>query len=181
MELLDYYIESSNRSDKGKEHNYIQWWYDKEFSPKREEEINLLEIGIFNGQSIKLWREFFPNAKITAIDVELKEEAQFVKDLDINLIIGDAYDTTITDKIKESYDYIIDDGPHTIDSQLEFVKLYNSKLKEGGKLIIEDIDNWRKDNSHFITLANLYKMKLEGGPIQHHPHKHDNCLLIYTK
>ena len=181
MELLDYYIQSSNRSDKGKEHNYIQWWYDKEFSQRREEELNILEIGIFNGQSIKLWREFFPNARITAIDVELKEEAQFVKHLDVNLIIGNAYDTTITDTITEKYDYIIDDGPHTIDSQLEFVKLYNTKLKEGGKLIIEDIDNWNRDNHKFTNLASTCNMKVEGGPIEHYPRKHDNCLIIYTK
>ena len=181
MELLDYYIQSESRSDKGKEHNYIQWWYDKEFSPKREKELNILEIGIFNGQSIKLWREFFPNAKITAIDVELKEEAQFVEDLDVNLIISDAYDKRITDKIKEKYDYIIDDGPHTIDSQLEFVKLYNTKLKEGGKLIIEDIDKWNRDNHKFTNLASALNLKVEGGPVEGRPQKHDNCLLILTK
>jgi hypothetical protein len=37
------------------------------------------------------------------------------------------------------FDYIIDDGPHTLESQIYSVENWIHKVKDGGKLIIEDI------------------------------------------
>jgi hypothetical protein len=37
------------------------------------------------------------------------------------------------------FDYIIDDGPHTLESQVLCIQKYLPKVKSGGKIIIEDI------------------------------------------
>ena len=42
-------------------------------------------------------------------------------------------------------DIVIDDGQHTLESQLECIDLYLPKLNKGGVLIIEDV----QDASHF--------------------------------
>ena len=33
--------------------------YDQYFSPYRDSEINILEIGVDNGDSLRIWREYF--------------------------------------------------------------------------------------------------------------------------
>jgi len=44
--------------------------YEKLFSHKREEPIRLMEIGVLYGNSIKLWENYFPNARnIVGLDV----------------------------------------------------------------------------------------------------------------
>ena len=46
------------------------------------------------------------------------------------------------DTLDRKFDIIIDDGPHTLKSQIEFLKLYRNILKPNGILIIEDLQKW---------------------------------------
>ena len=47
--------------------------YEKYFAPLKNSKINILEIGIENGDSLRIWREYFPNANIIGIDIEHKD------------------------------------------------------------------------------------------------------------
>ena len=47
--------------------------YEKYFLPFRESKINILEIGVDNGDSLRIWREYFPNANICGIDIDKKD------------------------------------------------------------------------------------------------------------
>jgi len=55
------------------------------------------------------------------------------------------------------FDIIIDDGPHTLESQIKFINNYFKKLNKNGKLFIEDIDGkhnleeLRKEASKFTS------------------------------
>ena len=52
----------------------------------------------------------------------------------------DAYaDETIAEFKDEYFDIIVDDGPHTLQSQIDCITKWWPKLKVGGKMIIEDI------------------------------------------
>ena len=181
--LLEHYLESKNQSDKGKQHNYIQVYYSDEFTPKREDKINILEIGIRFGQSIKLWREWFKKGNIYGIDVEYTESAQnTLKELDVNIIIDNAYDEECVKSLSipnNFFDYIIDDGPHTLESQLACVDLYLPKLKKGGKIIIEDIERWGAKEEHFKEKGKELGLKYEGTKYPG-SQKSDNVLVIYT-
>tara|TARA_Y100001963_G_scaffold159891_1_gene266036 strand:- start:587 stop:1213 length:627 start_codon:yes stop_codon:yes gene_type:complete len=141
-----------NDSDKGTIHSYMDSYYSKEFTPKKDEKLNFVEIGVRGGGSIRLWRDWFTNSKITGIDnnndnitvqsiggVNFTTVDKRVKG-DVTLIDGDAYDDNIVNIFEDnSIDYLIDDGPHTIESQLDCVKKYFRKIKPGGKIIIEDL------------------------------------------
>jgi hypothetical protein len=72
------------------------------------------------------------------------------------------------------------DTLYTIESQLNFVKLYLPKLKKGGRLIIEDILEWRKVESKFKKLGEDLKLEYEGQYIAG-SRKSDNAMVIYTK
>jgi hypothetical protein len=59
MNLLQTYNSTKNNSDKEIYHKYISNFYNEKFSKFKNEEINILEIGILYGDSIKLWDDFF--------------------------------------------------------------------------------------------------------------------------
>ncbi|MBN1168259.1 hypothetical protein JXA63_00055 [Candidatus Woesebacteria bacterium] len=104
--------------------------YDGLFSSfDRDAELDIIEIGTEYGKSLLAWREFFPNANITGVDIEDKVEK---KRKDITYKICDVKDL----KPRKRYDIVIDDGSHKLSDVVHVVK--NFKLKVGGMMIIED-------------------------------------------
>jgi cephalosporin hydroxylase len=146
MDLLSFCKEKKYWGTKDIPHKYLQRYYSKEFTPHRYKEINLVEIGVRDGSSFKLWGSFFPNSKIYGVDINGINGNYGGIDVDLNsldnvkFIQGNAYDDTIVNQFENnSIDYLIDDGPHTISSQLSILKKYYNKIKVGGKIIIEDV------------------------------------------
>jgi cephalosporin hydroxylase len=153
MNLIDIYSEycvDSNgwpTTDKGSFHDYLEAYYTEEFA-NPERVMSVLEIGVQNGGSLILWHEWFTNAKIVGIDImdaclNNYKEASLGREFPrIEIIIADGYDKSVVDTHKDnSYDYIIDDGPHSIESMKIAIELWMPKVKIGGKLIIEDVQS----------------------------------------
>ena len=44
--------------------------YEADFEPRRNDAVNILEVGTFRGESINVWLEYFPNATIYTIDTQ---------------------------------------------------------------------------------------------------------------
>lgn len=145
-------------TDKNTCHSYIENFYDKEFELYKEREVDLFEIGIETGGSLKLWKEYFINSKsIIGVDISDEKIDKKYKNIDgVTMYFGDAYDKTFSNKFHQ-FDIIIDDGPHTLESQLKFIELYLPKLKENGLFVIEDVANIE----HFHVLINKSKKVCE--------------------
>jgi tRNA G46 methylase TrmB len=83
------------------------------FSPK-----SILEIGVAHGALLCLWKLYFPNSKVMGIDNSKKSLHNLARQqVERNLIeikIRDAYRL----KTGAKFDLIIDDGPHTLKSQV---------------------------------------------------------------
>ena len=133
------------RTDKGTTHDYLGL-YQKLLSPLQYQAKNVLEVGVWMGGSIKLWRDFFLNATVYGIDnlqfEQMDLEDCVTKDNRIILKTGvDAYDEEIvkTHFLGIKFDFMLDDGPHTLESMIKFIKFYSSLLSDDGILIIEDI------------------------------------------
>ena len=141
--LLEFYQETSVDgffSDKGTSHDYIAAYYSPLFTPLQFENIKLLEIGYQEGRSLRLWRNYFPNAELWTAEYNNDPNLTLVPE--ISYLWGDAYTQDILDKVEDSYfDFIIDDGPHTLNSQVYAIKNWTKKLKSGGRLIIEDLQD----------------------------------------
>jgi len=142
-QFLDmYFSRSRGNTDKGSTHGYIQNYYAQEFASKRELPINILEIGLTHGHTgiqaecLGFWKEWFYKGKVFGIDiVPTYYEGT-------TCITGDAYSQKIINTFDDNFfDYIIDDGPHTLESFMYVIKHWIVKLKAGGKLIIEDIQS----------------------------------------
>lgn len=144
MDSLQDLIDSS-RTDKNTCHSYLDL-YEILFRPRKNLATNVLEIGIYMGGSIKLWHDYFLNAKIIGVDIiddsqvwdELKNKER------IKLFTStDAYNTEfIKNNFTNDLDIILDDGPHTLDSMKFFLSNYSPLLSEQGILVLEDIPSW---------------------------------------
>jgi len=123
---------------KHKFHSYVENIYNDLFEPIRNSTKNVLEIGILYGGSLEMWRDYFSNATIFGVDM-----GEPCKDHGCRRMVqmmADAYSDSFLEFLPDDYfDIIIDDGPHTPNSQLYFIKNYASKVKKGGLLICEDV------------------------------------------
>jgi hypothetical protein len=132
-------------TDKGEPKSYIDKFYQDKFEPLRNLRINLIEIGVRSGASMKLWKEFFSQANIIGIDNlsdfndnQTPINQNWISE-GVTFINGDAYSQEIVDNIQGKIDILIDDGPHSIQSHIDLLKLYIPKMNKGGSIIIEDI------------------------------------------
>lgn len=140
-------------TDKNSDHSYLPL-YEELLNGKKNSAKNILEIGIGdfnmkNGGSILMWRKYFLNAKIYGVDkLDISRVYDIlVKDPQVKLYTSvDGYDenfvknTFVNSDIK--FDFILDDGPHTLDSMKKFIELYSELLEDDGILIVEDIQSW---------------------------------------
>ena len=151
MSLKD--LVNNSLTDKNTTHSYLDL-YNELLIDKKETAKNVLEIGIgdfekTNGGSIKLWKDYFINATIYGLDILNKDRVidELLDDPRVILYTStDAYDETffnhelLTQNIK--FDFMLDDGPHTLESMKQFIKLYSQILALDGILIIEDVQSW---------------------------------------
>lgn len=135
-------------TDKNSVHCYVKGYYEKEFFKYKNKKINFLEIGIRSGGSMKLWSEYFTNYEsIIGIDVDESAVAKEFKTIkNVTYYFGDAYTQQIADKIT-TIDIFLDDGPHTLESQLNAIQYYLPKVTSGGLFLIEDVqdETWFDD------------------------------------
>lgn len=138
--------------------------YDKILKSMRDDAKVVLEIGIGNiplmigisgrdykpGASLRMWRDYFPKAKIIGCDIldnVLFQEPpihtfrvdQSSEESLINLM-------NIVKLIEDYADFIIDDGSHNEQHQIITFKTLWPLVKKGGMYIIEDVfeDNLEK-------------------------------------
>jgi hypothetical protein len=140
------------KTDKNTTHSYLPL-YQELLKSKKDTATNVLEIGIGdysekNGASIKLWRDYFTNATIYGLDILPKERVydELFNDNRVKLYTSiDAYDDEfftnnfLNKNIK--FDFMLDDGTRTLESMLQFIRLYSQVMKDDGILIIEDVQS----------------------------------------
>ena len=112
--------------------------YEKYFSVFKSKKINILEIGIDDGGSLKLWRKYFPNANIVGMDIFHKD---FLID-GVKMYQGDQSNIADLKKITDEYKYfdiIIDDGSHVSKQTIKSFHYLFDFLKADGLYVIEDL------------------------------------------
>lgn len=160
-------------NDKGSTHSYIET-YERILEPFQKG-VDLLEIGLALGDSIKLWDEYFENSNITGVDISLMFNYDSKKN-NIELIEADATKYTFLDYIKnKTFDIIIDDGEHTHQSQVKTFNLLKGKVKKGGVYIIEDILNFDISKEYLLHLHD----NVEVVDLRSVKGRFDDVLLIY--
>jgi hypothetical protein len=145
-----------------KGHTYLEE-YENLFQDYKNLEINILEIGVCSGNSLKLWAEAFPKAKIYGIDVFKRTKKKIVENLlkkydNVFLHTADSvrnFEKSIKQRQvffddigDELFHIIIDDGDHKPKSQLKTFNNFKHLLHSDGKYIIEDVWGWDGHNKN---------------------------------
>ncbi len=125
-------------TDKVYRHKYHEI-YPSLFDKFTDKEINLFEIGIHQGGSLKLWEEFAPNCNIFGMEIN----NELITDK-FKIFKGDQSKISDLDKIIYQIpkcNIIIDDGCHIPNIQIKtFNHLFKNLLEDGGFYVIEDIE-----------------------------------------
>ena len=122
-------------------HGYLDV-YDPLLAPWVDREIKLLEIGVREGGSLQLWRDYFRRGVIIGIDIKLPE--RFVPGERIQVFEGSQSDEKFLSEVAsrtapEGFDIIIDDASHIGElTKRTFWHLFDHYLKPGGLYAIED-------------------------------------------
>ena len=160
-------------TDKGLQHSYLHT-YSELFEEFKEEKINIVEIGIYLGGSIRLFEDWFTKATIRGYDktfdnirVPFKSEK----------ILKDCRNFA-PDEFKDFPPHIIiDDASHIVEDQLWTVEICYPQLVEGGILIIEDVYDIANDKSKFDSLGIPYELV----DLRLQKNRRDDVLLVYRK
>lgn len=148
----------AGRSDIRHCHPYTIF-YDSLFRSHRNEPLNIAELGILEGSSLRMWREYFPNANIVGFDnnVEFIDNYKNNFEMDKTTLLHmdvfnqDSISNGFHDAGKE-YDIIIEDTTHQFQDQIRVIFQAYKHLKPGGIIIIEDIFRSYKEEDYLQAL-----------------------------
>jgi hypothetical protein len=133
-------ISQQYKSDKGAVyHNYLEI-YEKYFSKYRDNLENFLEIGLWQGDSIRMWRDYFPSGNLVGADIL---DLSHINLPNTQIHICDQSDRSqlknLVSKTFNKFDIIIDDGGHWQHQQQITLGYMFPYLKSGGIFVIEDL------------------------------------------
>lgn len=105
------------------DHGYIDFY--TEHLPKNPKKI--LEIGVKEGRSIKMWQQYFPNSEIHGLDLFMEFPVPNIPG--VKFWQGNQCDWRLLEELRnENFDVIIDDGSHNSrDQMISFFGLFNGK------------------------------------------------------
>ncbi len=114
--------------------------YTRELSRFRQEPIRFLEIGVFQGGSLPLWKDFFcKESTMVFIDIDPDCEKHEIEDT--NVRIGNQADPRFLEEVVQEFgpfDLILDDGSHISEHQIFSYEFLWPHINNEGLYIVED-------------------------------------------
>lgn len=137
-------------TDKSKDdHKYVDL-YATLFQPRRRRIQNMTELGVSMGQSLQMWHDYFPNARLYGFDLQFPPNVRdnLAPLSRLELLTCDIYNEAKVAEatasfVEESMDIIVDDAGHSLTAQQSALKLFWRFLRPGGHYILEDVDAQR--------------------------------------
>jgi len=176
-------IDLQGKIYKNPAHNYTDF-YRLIFNQIRNSKLNILECGLGSndenipsnmgsngkpGASLRVFKEFFPNANIIGVDVDKKSlfEEERIKTYFLDQLNIDSIKEFKKNILETTFDIIIDDGLHSFHANRIFFENLIEKLKENGSFIIEDVksydlvrfQNYFKNSKYLVSYIRLENYK----------------------
>jgi hypothetical protein len=151
---------------------YEQWFASLRFKP-----VRLLEIGVggyekplHGGDSLRMWKKYFPKGRITGIDLYEKTALQEKR---IKIFKGDQTDPVFLRQVNASegpFDIVIDDGSHIQSHIIASFEVLFPMLSSGSLYVIEDTQTsyWPKyegstsNMKHVPSVMNYFIKRVHG-------------------
>lgn len=167
-------------TDKNTTHDFINGFYESEFVKYRDKKINLIEVGISGGGSLYLWTQYFKAGNFWGVDIANKVYHPYKNLPNTTYIFESGYSQSVIDRLP-NFDIMIDDGPHTIETQIYFLKEYSKKLNPGGVLIIEDVQEEEHINILIKETPEDLKYGVEFVDLRKNKNRYDDMLFVIRK
>jgi len=114
--------------------------YEREFTRFRNRPVTFLEIGVFRGGSIPMWKEFFADgSKLVFIDIDPDCKTFEIEGTTVE--IGSQADPEFLARLASDhgpFDVILDDGSHINAHQIASHRGLWPALSDGGVYLVED-------------------------------------------
>ncbi len=131
-------------------HNLLDKWlhyfeaYERFFSKYKGKDVVILEIGVYKGGSLQMWKNYFQrkgnNVKVYGIDIDV--DCKSLEEENIEIFIGSQDDRDFLRNVKKKVgraDIVIDDSGHYMNQQIiTFEELFDV-VKEDGVYLCEDL------------------------------------------
>jgi predicted O-methyltransferase YrrM len=134
-------------------------FYDSMFTHRKNEKLNIAELGILDGASLLMWKEYFPNSDIHGFEYNKELINNFKNKFNNERITLSEINVTNQESIinafasnDKQYDIIIEDTTHQFEDQIRVINNIYNYLKPGGVLIIEDIFKSYNENDYINRL-----------------------------
>ena len=114
--------------------------YSEHFARFRGTPVRILEIGVYRGGSLDMWRWYFGDQAVL-VGADIDERAREVSAPDHVVEIGDQTDPEFLRSLSEKYgpfDIVIDDGGHEMQQQIVTAETLFPLIADGGVLLTED-------------------------------------------
>lgn len=128
-------------------HNKMTKWshyfevYHRHFERFRNRQVTVLEIGVWGGGSLQMWKKYF-GSQCHIIGIDIMEECRDYEEEQIKIYIGSQEDKEFLQRVKKDLvqvDIIIDDGGHTMNQQIVTFEELFPILADGGVYLCEDM------------------------------------------
>ena len=122
-------------------HDYLRI-YDELFGPLRHQPINLLELGVAFGQSIRMWADYFDHPETVIYGIDDGSYAAFRDAQPVNAVLFAADQAEIpVGWPAPLLDIVVDDASHDpVKTEASF-RLWYPRVRPGGVYVVEDISN----------------------------------------
>lgn len=139
---LEYFFLSERHNTLDKWFHYFEA-YDRFFSRYRNRDVSILEIGVYKGGSLQMWKNYFSGNgnKVQIYGIDIDTECRQYEEDNIHIYTGSQEDREFLREIRKRIghvDIVIDDGGHTMNQQIvSFEELFDM-VDENGIYLCED-------------------------------------------
>lgn len=165
--LLDFFRANKEGPGIWKWEHYFEV-YNRHFSKFVDQQVNILEIGVYSGGSLNMWRSYFgEQSHIFGIDIEPACKTYEREGVTIN--IGDQEDRQFWKMFRDSVpeiDVLIDDGGHKPEQQMVTLEEMLPHLTPGGIYLCEDVHGLHHELMAFVSglISELNRSVDKGAP-----------------
>lgn len=136
-------------------HKWVHYFdvYDRHFERFRGKEVVIVEIGVYQGGSLQMWKNYF-GEKAIIYGIDINPACKQFEEERIKILIGSQSDREFLREIKKQLppiDILIDDGGHTMIQQIVTYQELFDHVKEDGVYLCEDLHTsyWLKFGGGF--------------------------------
>jgi hypothetical protein len=138
--LIDLVTQNNYNTDKHHGHGYFKLIYNDLLSPLSKDVKKFVEIGVNAGGSVELWRDYFREATVYGLDINVDIALNGNERIELKRVDQSKREELIAFGLEHNdIDVLVEDGSHKMyDQQITLATLFKS-IKPGGIYILEDL------------------------------------------